>query len=186
MIRMRSLILAGGRSSRMGVDKALLEVEGDVCINRVAVALAEAGLEPIRIAVASAEDIEKYGERISPSLQVEWVVDSVPRAGPIEAILEALEDPLCENTLQLAPVDVPWLEAGLLHDLGEGIGEEPIAIPFSDGRWHPLLALVRPEVAGLIGSDRRPLHVQMTALRHSVVEASPLVVRNVNSPSDLG
>ncbi len=182
---MRSLILAGGRSSRMGTDKALLEVDGDVCINRVAVTLAEAGLEPIRVAVASAEDIERYGERIDPSLQVEWVVDSFPHSGPIEAIIEALVDPVCENTLQLAPVDVPWLESGLLYELERGIGEEPVAIPFSEGRWHPLLALVRPEVAGLIGEDRRPLHVQMTEIRHSVVVAPPHVVRNVNHPADL-
>ena len=103
----------------------------------------------------------------------------------IEAIVEALNDPLCGNTLQLAPGDVPWLESGLLSDLEREIGEEPLAIPFSEGRWHPLLALVRPEVAGLIGGDRRPLHVQMTEIRHSVVEASPGVVRNLNRPSDL-
>ena len=182
---MRSLILAGGRSSRMGTDKALLEIDGVPCINRVAMALAEAGLEPIRVAVASAEHIERYGERMDDSLQVEWVVDSFPRSGPIEAVLEALNDPLCGNTLQLAPVDVPWLESSLLSDLEREIGEEPLAIPFSDGRWHPLLALVRPEVAGLIGEDRRPLHVQMTEIRHSVVEAPPHVVRNVNRPTDL-
>ena len=61
---MRSLILAGGRSSRMGVDKALMEIDGVTCINRVAIALAEAGLEPIRVAVASAEHIERYGEQM--------------------------------------------------------------------------------------------------------------------------
>ncbi|SVE35571.1 uncharacterized protein METZ01_LOCUS488425, partial [marine metagenome] len=36
----------------MGRDKALLEVDGETCISRVAMALAEAGREPIRIAVA--------------------------------------------------------------------------------------------------------------------------------------
>ena len=84
---MRSLILAGGRSSRMGVDKALMEIDGVTCINRVAIALAEAGLEPIRVAVASAEHIERYGEQMDESLQVEWVVDSFPHSGPIEAIV---------------------------------------------------------------------------------------------------
>ena len=56
---MRSLLLAGGRSSRMGRDKALIEVGGEPCIARVAMALAEAGREPIRIAVAEPEDIER-------------------------------------------------------------------------------------------------------------------------------
>ena len=49
---MKSLLLAGGRSSRMGRDKALIEVGGVACIARVASALAAAGCEPIRIAVA--------------------------------------------------------------------------------------------------------------------------------------
>ncbi len=58
---MRSLLLAGGRSSRMGSDKALIEVDGVACIARVAMALAEAGREPIRIAVAEPDAIERYG-----------------------------------------------------------------------------------------------------------------------------
>ena len=39
------------------------------------------------------EHMEKYGSVIDPGLQVEWVIDSVPNAGPIEAILGALTDP---------------------------------------------------------------------------------------------
>ncbi|MEE3277756.1 MAG: NTP transferase domain-containing protein, partial [Candidatus Thermoplasmatota archaeon] len=68
---MRSLLLAGGRSSRMGRDKALIEVGGEPCIARVAMALAEAGREPIRIAVAEPEDIERYGSVLDPTIQVE-------------------------------------------------------------------------------------------------------------------
>ena len=78
---MRSLILAGGKSTRMGMDKCLLQVDGVECIQRVAMTLAEAGLEPIRISVASADHIERYGRVLDSSLQVEWVVDSNPYAG---------------------------------------------------------------------------------------------------------
>ena len=45
----------------MGRDKALIEVGGVACIARVASALAAAGCEPIRIAVAQPEDVERYG-----------------------------------------------------------------------------------------------------------------------------
>ena len=54
---MRALLFAGGRSKRMGRDKALLEVDGIPCIARVVAALVEAGCEPIRIAVAQPEDV---------------------------------------------------------------------------------------------------------------------------------
>ena len=52
----------------MGRDKALIEVGGEPCIARVAMALAEAGREPIRIAVAEPEDIERYGSVLDLSL----------------------------------------------------------------------------------------------------------------------
>ncbi|MBT7115730.1 MAG: NTP transferase domain-containing protein, partial [Euryarchaeota archaeon] len=57
---MRSLLLAGGRSSRMGQDKALIEINGLPMITRVVNALVEAGKEPIRISVASPEKMEAY------------------------------------------------------------------------------------------------------------------------------
>ena len=182
---MRSLVLAGGRSSRMGSDKCLLEVDGVACIQRVVMTLAEAGLEPIRISVASPEHMEKYGRVLDSSLQIEWVVDSNPYAGPIEAILDALTDPFCNDPLQIAPVDVPWLEMELLVDLEVGIGDCKVAMPVCSGRTHPLLALVRPEVAGLVGSSRRPLREQFLEMDHVLVEVGEEVVRNVNRPSDL-
>ena len=182
---MRSLILAGGRSTRMGSDKCLIEIDGVACIQRVAMALAEAGLEPIRISVSSPEHMEKYGSVIDPSLQVEWVVDSVPNAGPIEAILEALTDPFCNDPLQIAPVDVPWLEMGTLLDLESRIGDNDVAIPISSGVLHPLLSLLRPKVADSIGSDRRPLKEQLSEIGHVIVEVDERSVKNLNRPEDL-
>lgn len=169
----------------MGSDKCLLQVDGVACIQRVAMTLAEAGLEPIRISVASPEHMERYGRVLDSSLQVEWVVDSNPHAGPIEAILDALTDPFCNDPLQIAPVDVPWLEMEILIDLERRIGDCKVAIPVCSGRTHPLLALVRPEVAGLVGRNRRPLREQFHEMDHVLVEVSEEVVRNINRPSDL-
>ena len=173
----------------MGRDKALLEVDGEACIARVAMALAEAGREPIRIAVAEPDDIELYGVVIDPSIQVEWVLDAEPYSGPIEAMIEAFEDPLVdEATVQLAPVDVPWVNSALFAGLEEALGpSDCLAMP-SDGLWaHPLLALVRPNavVGWLKEGDRRPLHVQFAEMEHSVMLEEPSLLRNVNAPEDL-
>tara|TARA_Y100000813_G_C24060411_1_gene303704 strand:- start:237 stop:749 length:513 start_codon:yes stop_codon:yes gene_type:complete len=169
----------------MGSDKCLMQVDGVPCIQRVAMTLAEAGLEPIRISVASPEHMEIYGSVLDSSLQVEWVVDSKPHAGPIEAILDALTDPFCNDPLQIAPVDVPWLEMELLVGLEREIRDCKVAMPVCSGRTHPLLALLRPEVAGLVGSSRRPLREQFRGMDHVLIETREEVVRNINQPSDL-
>ena len=186
---MRSLILAGGRSSRMGRDKALLEVDGEFCIARITMALAEAGREPIRIAVAQPEDIESYGAVIDPEIEVEWVLDAEPHSGPIEALVEAFEDPLIESeTIQLAPVDVPWVESGLFIALEDALESSDALVLPSDGLWnHPLLALVRPEavLSRLVLGDRRPLHLQFAEMPHSILLEDASQLRNVNHPDDL-
>jgi len=186
---MRALILAGGRSSRMGRDKALVEVDGEACIARVAMALAEAGREPIRIAVAEPEDVERYGMVIDSTIQVEWVLDAEPHSGPIEALIEAFEDPLVdEETVQLAPVDVPWVNSALFTGLERALGSSDCLAMPNDGLWaHPLLALVRPKmvVGQLKSGDRRPLHVQFTEMKHSLLLEDPSLLRNINAPADL-
>ncbi|HIG38675.1 MAG TPA: molybdenum cofactor guanylyltransferase [Candidatus Poseidoniales archaeon] len=186
---MRALLLAGGRSSRMGRDKALVEVEGETCIARVAMALAEAGREPIRIAVAEPEDVARYGVVIDSTIQVEWVLDAEPHSGPIEALIEAFEDPLIdEETVQLATVDVPWVNSALFAGLEDALGSSDCLAMPSDGLWaHPLLALVRPKmvVGQLKSGDRRPLHVQFTEMKHSLMLEEPSLLRNVNTPADL-
>ena len=185
---MRSLLFAGGRSSRMGRDKALIEVGGVACIARVASALAAAGCEPIRIAVAQPEDVEKYGAVMPDGLDIEWVLDAVTHAGPIEALIEALTDPLVADTdsIQLCPVDVPWVNADLFFELEKTLGSgDLLAIPADPQRAHPLLARVRPSIASKIADDRRPLHVQFSEMEHSTLLTETAILRNVNTPDDL-
>jgi len=173
----------------MGSDKALLEVDGEACIARITMALAEAGREPIRIAVGEPEDIESYGAVIDPQIEVEWVLDAEPHSGPIEALVEAFGDPLVESeTIQLAPVDVPWVESGLFVSLEGALGPSDALVMPSDGVWnHPLLALVRPDsvLNRLISGDRRPLHLQFAEMPHSILLEDAIMLRNINRPEDL-
>jgi molybdopterin-guanine dinucleotide biosynthesis protein A len=87
--------------------------------------------------------------------------------------------------LQIAPVDVPWLEMGTLLDLESRIGDNDVAIPISSGVLHPLLSLLRPKVADSIGSDRRPLKEQLSEIGHVIVEVDERSVKNINRPEDL-
>ena len=174
----------------MGVDKALVLVEGKTMISRMAESLSKAGLEPIRISVSSVEDVESYGSTIEVGASIEWVLDSKPFSGPIDAIAEALLDPQLDEigTLQISPVDYPWLSSDLFRALEEGLGEtDSLIMPHDGERAHPLLALVRVEAMRLMlgTGDRRPLHRQFVEVPHSILMEDPFLLRNVNSPKDL-
>jgi len=172
----------------MGCDKALVEIDGSAMIERAAISLATANLEPIRIAVAQPEDIEEYGSAIGPELDIEWVLDSMTHAGPIDAIEEALLDPECEGgLLQLATVDYPWASSDLFISLQDMLGTDDCLIMPHDGeRGHPLLSLIRTkEVLEIIEGDRRPLQVQFAEVKHSLLMEDPAVLLNVNTPADL-
>ena len=172
----------------MGCDKALVEIDGSAMIERAAISLATANLEPIRIAVAQPEDVEEYGSAIGPDLDIEWVLDSMTHAGPIDAIEEALLDPECEGgLLQLATVDYPWVSSDLFVSLQDMLGTDDCLIMPHDGeRAHPLLSLIRTkEVLEIIGGDRRPLRVQFAEAKHSILIEDPALLLNVNTPEDL-
>ena len=103
----------------MGQDKALIEIDGKAMITRVVEALKKADREPIRIAVANPEKMEEYAEVIGSDYDIEWVLDSIQHAGPVDSIIENLKDPFCFNqdTIQLATVDVPWITAEVFSSL---------------------------------------------------------------------
>ena len=65
---MRSLLLAGGKSSRMGKDKALIEIDGECCISRILNALYSSNRKPIRVAVSNTECIKEYSKVINPEI----------------------------------------------------------------------------------------------------------------------
>ncbi|MBT4794171.1 MAG: NTP transferase domain-containing protein, partial [Euryarchaeota archaeon] len=133
---MRSLLLAGGRSSRMGQDKALIEINGLPMITRVVNALVEAGKEPIRISVASPEKMEAYAAVIDSNYNIEWVLDSVQYAGPVDSIIENLNDPFAikEDHVQLATIDVPWINADVFTSLEKSMSKNDMAIIPTDGQ----------------------------------------------------
>ena len=174
----------------MREDKALVEVDGSPMICIIARELAKAGKEPIRIAISSPEKIDEYGKVIDDDIEIEWILDAKKYAGPIEAILESLQDPQCKEieALQLCTVDVPWIKSDLFVSLEERIEDKDVLIMPHDGnRSQPLLALIRPcSVLELLeGSQKMPLNDLFSSVPHSLLIEDPSVLRNVNRFDDL-
>jgi molybdopterin-guanine dinucleotide biosynthesis protein A len=117
-----ALILAGGRASRMGEDKALVDWGGRRAVDRVADLAAAAGCGPI-LTVGP----DGYG--------LPQAADDEPFAGPVGGILagaRVLAARGCERALVLA-VDTPTLTvadlAPLLARGGSGCAYEGLHLP---------------------------------------------------------
>jgi len=174
----------------MKSDKALVEVGGEPMISIITRELSKAGKEPIRISVSSPEKVDEYGKIIDDDIDIEWVLDGKKYAGPIEAILESLEDPQCRElkTLQLCPVDVPWIKSDLFISLEESLEhKDSLIMPHDGERSQPLLALIRPRLVFemMEGEQIIPLSEQFSKMPHSLLIEDPKVLKNVNQISDL-
>jgi molybdopterin-guanine dinucleotide biosynthesis protein A len=124
-------VLAGGRSTRMGQDKALLHFEGRPLVEHAVNLLREAGL--VAHVVGSRPDLATYAP---------VVTDLHPDCGPLGGMEAALASSTSEWNA-VVPVDVPLLPAVFLRYLLERaeVTGALATIPTFGGRAHPLCAV---------------------------------------------
>ncbi len=127
-----ALLLAGGKSQRMGRDKALLEWQGQP-LWRVQVAKLRA-LRPERLLIACREE-----QRLGADLDIDWLFDPPnDESGPMGAIrraLDAVQMPLLVLAVDMPRMTTDFMRAELLcsamHQKGFFItterGPEPMA-----------------------------------------------------------
>ncbi|HEY6938075.1 MAG TPA: molybdenum cofactor guanylyltransferase [Terriglobales bacterium] len=132
-------VLAGGKSSRMGADKALLELGGKTLLLRT-LELARAVSEDVRI-VGAREKLKEF------ALVVE---DRYPNRGPLGGIHSALASTSSDFNLILA-VDLPFLEKKFLqHLVAEALASDAVVtLPRAGGGLQPLCAVYRRDFAVL-------------------------------------
>ena len=126
-------VLAGGRSSRMGSDKALLPIGHG---NMLQLTLDKARqLVPQPVIVGSRERYAQYGEVIE---------DVIPGCGPLSGIHAALNATQTDLNLILS-VDMPLITSGFLRWLlGIACANSELAtVPEAEGRVQPLSSVYR-------------------------------------------
>ncbi len=100
------VVLAGGKSSRMGKNKALLDYNGKKLIDHMIALLKQSGIKDIFIS----GNIKGYDNSIP---------DTSPFEGPAYAIYEVLEKLSNYERVLFLPVDMPLLSPDMLHLLIE-------------------------------------------------------------------
>jgi molybdopterin-guanine dinucleotide biosynthesis protein A/rhodanese-related sulfurtransferase len=159
-------VLTGGRSSRMGRDKAGIPVDGVAMADRVATALAGAGADPVL----------RVGAEVG--------------GGPLAAVADALRRSPHDVVVVLA-CDLPWTTPEAIRLVVAALAGHAAAVPVVGGRYEPLHAAWRrsvalPAVEAAIAAGEGAVHRVLRSLGAvEVTGVEPSAVRNVNRPADL-
>jgi molybdenum cofactor guanylyltransferase len=139
-----AVILAGGRSSRMGSNKALITLGGETMLARVAQRL---GRQVMAVALNADRDFPR-------ACDLRLVPDTVAgKAGPLAGVLAALRDTAERHPrathVATVPVDSPFFPPDFIWNLAQAIAtKNEIAFASSGGRGHPVFGLWPVAVAG--------------------------------------
>lgn len=125
-------LLAGGRSSRMGRDKAFLEIDGVPLWQRQLQTLRELG--PSETFLAG----PMQSEGIESGLEI--ITDAAADAGPLGGLVAALRR--CTNTrLLVLAVDLPNMTSEFLKQLLTTCPDNGGVVPKTGERFEPLAAI---------------------------------------------
>lgn len=192
------VVLAGGRSTRMGEPKAGLEWHGSTLLYRAAAVLGRVVDGPVVVVAAAGQEL--------PSLPsgVAVVADPVDGLGPMQGLaagLAAVRDRA--EVAFVCSTDLPFLHPAFVRRVLRGLVDGvDVVLPVARGFRQPLAAGYRTSLAGLItdliaDGNLRPgmifKHCEVVQLDDAELLADPALtlhdprlesVVNVNTPQD--
>jgi molybdenum cofactor guanylyltransferase len=183
-----AFVLAGGKSTRMGMDKAFVEFNGVILLARA--------LEVMRLITP---DVRIVGarEKFAPFAPV--VEDVFHDRGPLGGIHAALQTSGAELNLMLA-VDMPFVSVAFLQYLvneARSAAEAAAIVPRSDSRLQPLCAVYRRKFADAAEramlAGRNKIGLLFDAVETRVIGEEEIdragfsdsIFRNLNTPDQL-
>lgn len=183
MMNIGCVILAGGKSTRMGRDKANLEFQGQTFIKKLAQELDF--FEEKMIARGPNEGFEGMDWTIIPDLHEE--------CGPIGGLHSALKN--CKSeALFCLPCDIPLMETSLFHWLVPFLEEkyDAVVCMTPDGKRHPLSGIYWKSSAAVLeeqisnGDNRMMSALDKLKVKYVVVDSKSKEDQlfNVNTPQD--
>src|SRR6185437_727053 len=186
MERVTAFVLAGGKSSRMGQDKAFLEFQGPTLLEN-ALELGRGVADELRI-VGDPAKFSKFGTVVE---------DIYSDRGPLGGIHAALNSSEADLNLIIA-VDLPLLQTRFLEFLIASAVQSGaiVTVPRVGRHFEPLCAVYRKEfllsAEQALVAGRNKIDAVFTGLPVHVVDELELaergfwpgMFRNVNTPED--
>lgn len=133
-----AIVLAGGDSSRIGTDKAMLILGDRPLISWVTAAFD--GFDQVLISISSEFQGTKYDLFIE--IQHEFILDKYRNKGTLGGLLTATE--AAEGDIIIvSPCDTPFISAELYRFMLEHAEGREGAAPKIGGHWEPLVAVYK-------------------------------------------
>jgi molybdopterin-guanine dinucleotide biosynthesis protein A len=182
------VIMAGGRSTRMGRDKALLQTKGGhTLLQHAANTLRAAGAAEVIVSTARARAYDLPDTR--------EVYDALQNCGPIAGLCACL-DAAAENLCLVLAVDLPAMTASYLRAMLTRAKEDCGVLPVLAGSFEPLCAIypksaldvvVQAVKSGDYSLQRllSTLELRGLATRMEISPHDRLLFANWNTPQDL-
>lgn len=177
------IILAGGKSSRMGRDKGIVDLKGRAMIEHV-IESAKAVTHNI-IIIANNDNYNQFGFPVYSDL--------IPERGPIGGIVTGLHYSQTDRNLILS-CDIPFVSVELLRKLTETKSEASIIAPETEEGTEPLCAIYRQSNATYlrerINQNRLSMRDALKAadcytIKISVDDSHRASFININTPQEL-
>jgi len=179
--QLTAVILAGGKSQRMGEDKAFLDLDGLPFIERILQVVKELTQEVVVIA-----NTKEYN-----SLGVPIYSDLMEDCGPVGGIYTAMKIVKTPYLLVLS-CDIPLLKGAVLDYLIEESIPCDANILTTEERWQPLTAIYNSRTLPIFKKalDTKKLKLRsLLALMdlHTIACPKDLIpcLSNINTPTDL-
>ena len=187
--RLLGVLLCGGKSKRMGRDKAMLDHPAGGTYWSHAVDR----LRPVCQHICLVGDHRIHRDPNFPT-DIDSLVDEVTEVGPLGGVITGLRFATAESfdAALITPIDVPYLrtaDLNRLRECGSAHPEQVIAARSESGRDQPLIAIYPVTYLDALsklarGTDRSVLRWLQTQTYRSLT-LSDASCRNINTPEDI-
>ncbi len=114
-MKVAGIVLAAGRSSRMGVNKLLLRIDGEPLVRRAARAALDAGLDPVLVVLGHDADLVSRELDGLPCVRVENARHALGLATSLDAGVAAVPADAAAAVVLLG--DMPLVDAAMIRAL---------------------------------------------------------------------
>jgi molybdopterin-guanine dinucleotide biosynthesis protein A len=176
-----AIILAGGKSSRMGEDKGLMLVNGKPMIQSILDQVSQVANEIL--IVTSNPNYARFGYSLIPDL--------IENKGPLAGIVSGLSHSSSVYNWVLS-CDIPYITASLLLKLKAEIGDNDVIVAKKNLRIHPLIGCYKKDCVAVLNEqlnsgDLKLMNAlnQLKVKEFEAVDFDEKCFQNINSKADL-